>query len=220
MGCFSNSTEAALYEEKYCNHCVHGEKNNNCCAVWMLHFLHGYDGNNPSIYLSVLIPRNEAGERAGGNRCFTCSAKCSHKYRPDSFSKPRKGYRIKSKGYTYIMNKDHPRANVSGYVAEHIIVAERMIGRKLNIGEIAHHINGIRDDNREENLLVMTEHEHKHYHTSGEKNVSSKLTRETVRKIRALYHTGRYYQYELAQMFNVSQTNISSITRLVTWGNI
>jgi hypothetical protein len=76
-----------------------------------------------------------------------------------------KGGRAKhSCGYVLIRMPDHPRANHQGYVPEHVIILEQKIGRSLRDDEFPHHINGIKTDNRPENLTVVTRSEHMRLH--------------------------------------------------------
>lgn len=56
-------------------------------------------------------------------------------------------------GYVFIRMPDHPRASsYTGRVREHIVVMEKILGRHLTAGEEVHHKNGVRNDNRPENL--------------------------------------------------------------------
>lgn len=67
-----------------------------------------------------------------------------------------KGGRYKSHGYIYIYAPDHPDAMKQGYILEHRLVMEEKLGRRLLPSEQPHHINGIKDDNRPENLELAT----------------------------------------------------------------
>jgi HNH endonuclease len=52
-----------------------------------------------------------------------------------------------------VLMPEHPRATTAGYyVFEHILVMEDMLGRHLLPDEQVHHINGVKNDNRPENL--------------------------------------------------------------------
>lgn len=66
---------------------------------------------------------------------------------PDRVVSPRDGY-------ARVRMPDHPRADKAGMVLEHIPVLEAVLGRPIDwaAGEQVHHINGVKDDNRPENL--------------------------------------------------------------------
>lgn len=68
-----------------------------------------------------------------------------------------KGTRRRHDGYIAVFKPDHPYCNARGYVLQHRLVCEEAIGRHLTPREEVHHLNEIRCDNREDNLLVMAD---------------------------------------------------------------
>lgn len=72
-----------------------------------------------------------------------------------------KGGRIVSNhGYVMIRNHSHPRSR-RGYVLEHILVWEDFNKQRLPDGWVIHHLNGVKDDNRPENLGAMPDKRHR-----------------------------------------------------------
>jgi hypothetical protein len=66
------------------------------------------------------------------------------------------GGRTYSQGYIYVYFPEHPNANRRKTVGEHVLVMTESLGRALHPGETVHHRNGVRDDNRPENLELWT----------------------------------------------------------------
>lgn len=65
------------------------------------------------------------------------------------------GKHLNRQGYVLMLARDHSRSR-KGYVFEHIIVMERHLGRSLSKDETIHHKNGIKHDNRLENLELWS----------------------------------------------------------------
>ena len=81
-----------------------------------------------------------------------------------------KGGRVVRDGYVYLKMPEHHLALQNGYVAEHRVIAEAKTGHPLASDEHVHHISGIRDDNRPENLEVMTVGDHRRLHDAKDGN--------------------------------------------------
>lgn len=98
---------------------------------------------------------------------------CVNKYISKSGSKHHnwKGGKLVSKdGYIYlhislIPEDEHvlvrPMLNNADYVLEHRLIMARQINRSLHVKEIVHHMNGVKNDNRPENLMLCSNSSHK-----------------------------------------------------------
>ncbi len=67
---------------------------------------------------------------------------------------------------------------------EHILVAQRALGRDLRPGEVVHHINGVKTDNRPENLLVCTHTYHLALHARMRRDPYWQQVEALAREIR------------------------------------
>ncbi len=103
----------------------------------------------------------------------TCSLKCTGvKQRGDGNGSFSGGRHVATNGYARVLMPDHPAADTRGYVFEHRAVMETVLGRRLIRGEVVHHINHIRDDNRPENLRLFASHsEHIKFHAEESAHV-------------------------------------------------
>lgn len=103
-----------------------------------------------------------------------------------------------SNGYIIVYMPDHPFPSIlnrgKGYVLEHRLLMEKHLGRYLLPEEIVHHKNGIRDDNRIENLALTDVRKHISGHNLGKKHsektkqerkiIASRIPRDNLGRFR------------------------------------
>lgn len=86
----------------------------------------------------------------------TCDIHHGYEYRKGKFNPSWKGGKQKRQGYIYILDESKSHKNgLSRYTGEHTLVAQEKYKRKVEKDELVHHLNGIRDDNRSENLVII-----------------------------------------------------------------
>jgi len=124
-------------------------------------------------------------------------------------------------GYLYtVFSIDKVRKTVKA----HRLVAESFLDNKEN-KPCVNHINGIKTDNRVENLEWCTYSENTKHAVKiglkkgvkGEKSHLSKLNINDVNNIRLLYSKGNVPQLKLAKTFNISQSQVNRIVNKKNW---
>lgn len=93
------------------------------------------------------------------------------------------GKRKLKNGYIYTYKPQHRFATKDGYVMEHRLVLEQKLNRVLEPNEIAHHVNGRKDDNRPENIELTIRGQHTKNHF-----LDSFKTRELLNIINSCEH--------------------------------
>ena len=89
--------------------------------------------------------------------CQTCENKRRGEYQKREGNPNWRGGKTQNNGYVYVLAKREGKKH--RYQAEHIVVWEEANGKLLG-SWVVHHLNGIRDDNRLENLVGMPRKQH------------------------------------------------------------
>lgn len=97
---------------------------------------------------------------------------------PEKHPRWKGGIRI-FRGYIAIYSPNHPHKDKNDCVREHRLIMEKHLGRFLEPKEVVHHINGVKADNRLENLKLFGDNS-KHIILHKPKGRPPKLRKPTI----------------------------------------
>ena len=100
---------------------------------------------------------SSADKRRGGFAKGNLWGKLAPHAKADKSGAWNNGLNFTEHGYVRVrVGKDHPLADPNGYAYVHKLVMVAAIGRNLEPDELIHHRNGVKTDNRLENLELTT----------------------------------------------------------------
>lgn len=144
---------------------------------------------------------------------------------PTSYSRGKQMHEPESRKAMYGKGYQHVTIRSKAH-SVHRLVALAWIPNPENKKQV-NHINGIRDDNRAENLEWVTNQENRDHAKQFHRNTlkgsmvrTAKLTESDVIEIRKLIAEGEIYKKDIAKMFGVGPSTISWISKGGTWKHV
>lgn len=112
---------------------------------------------------------------------------CVHHQSRGKYHGHYKGGQVLAKGYVWLLCPEHPRRTRRNYVKRCWLIMEAHLGRYLRVGELVHHKNDVKTDDRLENLEVSDPVQHGKMHNTGSLNKAWRhdITREMVLALQA-----------------------------------